>query len=228
MKIAIIPARGGSKRIPNKNIKLFKRIPIISRTIKKLQNSKIFDLIIVSTDSPQIAKIAKKNGVEVPFLRPKKISDDYTDTQTVIRHAIKWLENKNIYTKFVCCVYPTSVFFNQKDLLDGYKKIKKNKWDFVFTAGKSEKSAYHAFEKKKSGGIKILFSKFSQKRSQSIKRTYHDAGHFYWAKPEVWLSNKKIISEKSYPVIISRYRDLDINTLEDWKAAEILWNLRSK
>ncbi len=226
MKIAIIPARGGSKRIPKKNIKLFKGVPIISRTIKKLQNSNIFDLIIVSTDSPKIAKIAKKNGVEVPFLRPKKISDDYTDTKTVIQHAIKWLKNKNIYTEFVCCVYPTSVFLSQTDLLTGYKKIKKNKWDFVFTAGKSDKSAYQAFKKKKSGSIKLLFSKFSQKRSQTIQETYHDAGHFYWAKTEVWLSNKKIISEKSYPIIISRFRNYDVDTLEDWKAAEMFWNHR--
>ena len=226
MKIAIIPARGGSKRIPYKNIKLFKGVPIISRTIKELKKSNIFDLIIVSTDSLKIAKIAKKNGVEVPFLRPKKISDDYTDTQTVIKHAIKWLNDKNIYTKFICCVYPTSVFLNKKDLLNGYKKIKASKWDFVFTAAKSEKSAYQAFEKKKSGSIKMLFSKFSQKRTQCISETYQDAGHFYWARPEVWLSNKKIISKKSYPIVISRFRNFDIDTLEDWKIAEKFWNLR--
>ena len=226
MKIAIIPARGGSKRIPYKNIKLFKGVPIISRTIKELKKSNIFDLIIVSTDSLKIAKIAKKNGAEVPFLRPKNISDDYTDTQTVIKHAIKWLKDKNIYTEYICCVYPTSVFLNKKDLLDGYKKIKANKWDFVFTAAKSEKSAYHAFEKKKSGSVKMLFSKFSQKRSQVTSETYQDAGHFYWARSEVWLSNKKIISKKSYPIVISRFRNYDIDTLEDWKAAEKFWSFR--
>ena len=166
MKIAIIPARGGSKRIPYKNIKLFKGVPIISRTIKELKKSNIFDLIIVSTDSLKIAKIAKKNGVEVPFLRPKKISDDYTDTQTVIKHAIKWLKDKNIYTKYICCVYPTSVFLNKKDLLNGYKKIKASKWDFVLQR-QNLKSLHTTHLKKKSGSIKMLFSKIFSKKITS-------------------------------------------------------------
>ena len=226
MKIAIIPARSGSKRIPKKNIKLFMGVPIISRTIKQLIKTNIFDLIIVSTDSNKIANIARNSGAEVPFLRPKKISDDYTDTQTVIQHAIKWLKNKKIYAEFVCCVYPTSVFFSAGDILEGYKKIKSRKWDFVFTAGKSSRSAYHSFEKKKSGFIKLLYPSKLKKRSQKIKETFNDAGHFYWAKPDIWLSNKKIISKKSYPIIISRYRDYDIDTLEDWKTAEIFWKNR--
>ena len=131
MKIAIIPARSGSKRIPKKNIKLFMGVPIISRTIKQLIKTNIFDLIIVSTDSNKIANIARNSGAEVPFLRPKKISDDYTDTQTVIQHAIKWLKNKKIYAEFVCCVYPTSVFFSAGDILKGYKKIKSNLMNVV-------------------------------------------------------------------------------------------------
>ncbi len=226
MIIAIIPARSGSKRIPNKNIKLFRGIPIITRVIKKLSKSKIFDLIIVSTDSTKIAKIAKKNGAHVPFLRPKKISDDYTDTKTVIQHAIRYLKSKKIYPKFVCCSYPTSIYLKHKDLFQGFQRIKTKKWDFVFSAGKSLKSAYHSFEKNKSGSVKMLFSKYAEKRSQVVKDTFHDAGHFYWAKPETWLSKKKIFSKKSYPIIISRLRDYDINTIEDWKIAEKFWKER--
>ena len=111
----------------------------------------------------------------------------------VIQHAIKWLKNKKIYAEFVCCVYPTSVFFSAVDILEGYKKIKSHKWDFVFTAGKSSRSAYHSFEKK-SGFIKLLYPSKLKKRSQKIE-TFNDAGHFYWAKPDIWLSNKRLFQK---------------------------------
>ena len=124
----------------------------------------------------------------------------------MIKHAIKWLKDKNIYTEYICCVYPTSVFLNKKDLLDGYKKIKANKWDFVFTAAKSEKSAYHAFEKKIWISQNVILKIFS-KRSQVTSETYQDAGHFYWARSEVWLSNKKIISKNRIRLL---FQDLEI------------------
>lgn len=132
MKVAIIPARIGSKRIKEKNIKNFCGKPIIYWPIKELIKSKIFDKIIVSTDSNKIAKIAKRCGAEVPLLRPKKISDDYTGTSEVVRHEINLLKSKKIYPTYVCCIYPTAAFLLSKDLKKGLQDLKKKKLNIFF------------------------------------------------------------------------------------------------
>ncbi|MDC0525218.1 pseudaminic acid cytidylyltransferase [Pelagibacteraceae bacterium] len=219
MKIAIIPARGGSKRVPKKNIRLFKKIPAIGRVISILKKSKIFDIIIVSTDSPEIAEVAKKYKAEVPFLRPKNLSGDFATTQSVIKHSIKWLNNKSIYPKYVCCVYSTAFFLKPKDLLNGFKVLKKGKYKFIFAAAKDIVTAYKSFEKNLED-LKFLSNKFQQKRTQDIRDTYHDSGQFYLAESKNWLSEKSILGKKSFIVEIPRERDHDIDTLRDWEIAE--------
>ena len=189
MKIAIIPAREGSKRIKEKNIRTFLGKPIISYVIKKILSTKLFDYVIVSTDSLKIKKIAKKYGAEVFFLRPKKISTDKAKTQDVIKHALYWFKKKNIDFDYVCCVYPTSVLIKPFDLIKSYNLIKNTKWSFIMSAQKYSTHIEKAF---KLSNKKILISnkKKYYKNSQIFEDFYHDAGQFYWGTPRAWNSKK--------------------------------------
>ncbi len=218
---AIIPARGGSKRIPKKNIKFFYGKPMIAWSILAAKKSKLFDDIIVSTDNIKIAKIAKKFGAKVPFLRPKKISDDFTDTRTVIAHAIKWIEKKNIKPNAICCIYATAPFIDYRDLLKGYKKLLTKKSKYVFSASYFPFSIFRSFMLNKNS-IKMFFPNKFQKRSQDLPNNFFDAGMFYWAKPKQWLKKEKIFNKDSFPLLIERLRVNDIDTITDWKNAEKL------
>ena len=186
MNLAIIPARSGSKRIPNKNIKFFFGKPIISYSIDLAIKSKLFDKVIVSTDSSKIKKIAEKNGAEVPFIRPKYLSNDSIGADEVVRHAIRWYSSKGIKLKNICCIYPTSPLLKKKYLIAGYKKLKSKKWNFVFSAGRYDSSVQRAFVLKKNRGIKMLLPKYYEYNSQDLSDAFYDAGNFYWAKKNMF------------------------------------------
>jgi len=213
MDIAIIPARSGSRRIKNKNIKLFDNKHLISFSIKAAIKSNLFKRIIVSTDSNKISKIAKKYGAEVPFLRPKNLSDDHTSTQKVVNHAINQLNDKHL-VKNVCCIYATAPFIDYKNLIKANKILKDDKYIFVFTASKFHSSVFRSFyfEKKK---LVKLFPKFINSRSQDLKDTYFDVGQFYYANKKIWLT-KKIFSKNAKIIKIPHLKSYDLNDLEDW------------
>ena len=217
--VAIIPARGGSKRIKEKNIKKFKGDPAISSTIKKLKKSKIFSRILVSTDSSKIMKISKKAGADIPFVRPKNLSDDYVSGFPVIAHCIKFLNYKNYKFNYVCCVYPVNPFLRISDLKKGLIKIKKRKTGLVFSAVKYQFPFFRSFivSKKK---IKMIFKKYYKKRSQDLKQIFCDAGQFYWGSKNTWLKEKMLFSKNSDIITIPKWRYHDIDTLDDWKKAE--------
>ena len=151
MKIAVIPARIGSKRIKKKNIKILNGKPLIYYSIEAAKRTRIFDKIYVSTDSEEIKKISKRFGAEVPFKRPNKLSDDYTSTKDVIKHTINWCEANKIYPKYVCCIYPAAPFINYKNIIKSYQLLKKNNYNFIFSATKFQSSVLRSFylEKKK-------------------------------------------------------------------------------
>jgi len=214
MDVAIIPARAGSKRIKNKNIKLFNNKHLIYYSIKAAIKSNLFKRVIVSTDSKKISNIAKKYGAEVPFLRPKSLSDDYTSTQKVINHAIDQLKNKDLIRN-VCCIYATAPFIDYKDLIKANKILKKDKNTFVFTAAKFHSSAFRSFYFKKKKLVKA-FPKFMSSRSQDLKDTYFDVGQFYYANKKKWLKGD-IFSEKSKIIQIPYLKSYDLNNIEDWK-----------
>ena len=224
MNIAIIPARQGSKRIKEKNIKKFLGKPIISYTIKKVKSSKLFDYVVVSTDSLKIKKISEKFGAKVFFLRPKKISNDKAKTQDVIKHALKWFKNKNLQFNYVCCIYPTSVLIKPYDLIKSYKLIRSSKWSFVMSAQKYSTQVERSFNliNRK---ISLFNKKKFNKNSQNLKDFYHDAGQFYWGTPKIWCS-KNTINNKSTIYELKKYQTVDINTLEDWKFAEKIYKHR--
>jgi pseudaminic acid cytidylyltransferase len=224
MNIAIIPARQGSKRIKEKNIKKFLGKPIISYAIKKALKTKLFDYVVVSTDSLKIKKISEKFGAKVFFLRPKKISDDKATTQEVIKHALKWFKNNNMQFNYVCCIYPTSILTKPNDLIKSYRLIKNSKWSFVMSAQKYSTQIERSFNLKDNKIILYNKKKF-YKNSQDFKDFYHDAGQFYWGSSKIWYS-KNSLNNKSTIYQLKKHQAVDINTLEDWKFAEKLYKLR--
>ena len=228
MRIAIIPARGGSKRIPKKNIKRFCGKPIIGWTINTIKKSKIFDKIIVSTDDKKIASIAKEYKAEVPFKRPKKLSGDKVPTLEVVVHAISWLQRNGYKPSEVCCIYPTNPLLLTEDLKLSLKSLKTRKWQYVFSATTFEYSIFRSIKKNKNNKLEMVFPKISNNRSQDIKEAYHDAGQFYWGTVKTWLNKKKFFGKNSKMTLLPRWRVQDIDTMNDWKKAEIIFHLLRK
>jgi len=225
MKIAVIPARGGSKRIPKKNTQTFNGKPIIEWVINLLKKSKLFDLIIVSTDDNDIATISTNLGADVPFIRPSDLADDFTGTTEVIAHATEWLIKNGFQLNAVCCVYATAPLIFLDDLNDGYHELISGDWDYVFSATSYTSSIYRAFKKNQEGGVEMLFPEKFNARSQDLPKIYHDAAQFYWGQPEAWLNHKPIFSKKSKPIMIPSWRVQDIDTIDDWKKAECVFNI---
>ena len=223
MNVAVIPARGGSKRIPRKNIKEFCGKSMIAWPIDFTKQSNLFDHILVSTDDEEIAEISKSCGADVPFMRPAELSDDYVGTAEVIAHAVSWMHEQGWQVDAVCCIYATSVFLNKDDLVKGFEALNTGKWKYAFSVTDFEYPIFRSFKEIPSGGVEMFFSEYFKKRSQDLPIALHDAAQFYWGKPDAWLSSLKMFERHSYPVIIPRWRVQDIDTEDDWKRAELLF-----
>ena len=223
MNIAIIPASGGSKRIPKKNIRKFVGRPIISYSIEIAKKSGLFERVIVSTDNDEISEIAIKYGAEVPFKRPKSLSDDYTSTHEVISHAVKWLINLNVKMDYVCSIYPAAPLIQLEDLVKGFELVSTGDWENVFAATNFSYPIFRSFYYEKNKGLKMFFPEYFQSRSQDLKEAMHDAGQFYWAKPEVWMMPAKGFNQNSTVVLLPSWRAQDIDNLDDWKRAELIY-----
>ncbi len=223
MKIAVIPARGGSKRIPRKNIKLFHGKPMIAYSIEAALKSGCFDKVIVSTDDHEIAEVAKRYGAEVPFMRPAGISDDYATTMDVMHHAVDWCENSDCSVDDVCCLYATAPFVTSEFLQLGLKKLNEEKCEFVFSATTFPFPIQRAIKLSSDGNVSMFSPENEQVRSQDLEEAYHDAGQFYWGKKEAFLKCKAIFKPHSKVVLLPRNRVQDIDTQEDWDLAEALY-----
>ena len=226
MRIAVIPARGGSKRVPRKNIRTFAGQPVIVWPIKAALSSGLFDQVVVSTDDPEIAEVARMTGASVPFMRPENLSDDYADTKSVIRHAISELELKTEVQ--VCCIYPTSVFADAQLLKNGLEKLNESKCSFVFSITSVDPSIYRSFTKTADDHITMLFPENYAKRTQDLPSLYCDAAQFYWAKVGAWQSDLDIFGADSIGVFIDPSRVQDIDTESQWLAAERIFQEHSK
>ena len=221
MKLAIIPARGGSKRIPRKNIINFCGKPMISWSIKAAKECNCFDEIIVSTDDEEIANIAKSYGAKVPFNRPTYLADDHCLTQDVIKNAIEWYENNNKSLEFVCCIYATAPLINSRDIKKATEILKETKVNsFIFPASSFQYPIQRALKINKNGYANMKDPKKFISRSQDLEEHYHDAGQFYLAHTEAWKEVKSIF-KNSRPIIIPNWRVQDIDNEEDLKYAEI-------
>tara|TARA_B100000029_G_scaffold90734_1_gene80581 strand:+ start:42 stop:731 length:690 start_codon:yes stop_codon:yes gene_type:complete len=226
MIIAVIPARAGSKRIKNKNIKKIFGKPIISYPISQALKSKIFDKVIVSTESTKIANISKKYGAEIIFKRPKKLSGDNVLIPPVMEHAVKWVEKNVTKIDYACLIFPTAAMIESKDIVKAYKKIKSKNWNYVFSANKFSYPVQRSFYKKKNNSLKMLYKKNYNKKSQDFKPVYHDAGQFYWGKSKSWLLKKKIFGPKSSIHLINNLNSHDVDDYEDLKTLKKLMKLK--
>lgn len=223
MNLAVIPARGGSKRIPVKNIKEFAGKPLIAYSIQAAKSSGLFEKIIVSTDSEQVAEIARHYGAEVPFLRPAELSDDIVGTRPVTNHAIQYCIDNFFKPDFSCCIYATAPFLQSEYLQQGLKELEaRPDKSFAFSVTSFPFPIQRAISIDDKG-IKPMFADQIRKRSQDLEEAYHDAGQFYWGRTDDYLTNKGIFSEHSLPVILPRHLVQDIDTPEDWHRAELMY-----
>jgi N-acylneuraminate cytidylyltransferase len=223
MTIAVIPARGGSKRIPRKNIKPFCGKPMIAWSIEAALLSGCFDKVIVSTDDDEIAAVANAYGALVPFKRPEDLSDDYTGTTDVIKHAAQWLATVGNESEYLCCLYATAPFITPDDLRRGKDLMDASSPDYVFSATTFAFPIQRALKVDDQGQVSMFQPEHFLTRSQDLTEAWHDAGQFYWGRREAWLEKRPIFSPSARLIELPRHRVQDIDTLEDWARAEWLF-----
>ena len=221
--VAVIPARGGSKRIPRKNIRLFHGRPMLAWTIAAARASNLFDRIVVSTDDQEIARVANEHGAETPFMRPAELADDHTTTLAVIRHAIGALGGGADY---VCCLYATAPLLRPRYLREGFEALAaRPDKSFAFSVTRYPFPVQRAVRIDADGAIEAYYPQYRETRSQDLEEAYHDAGQFYWGRADAWRRGDAMFSDRSLPVILPRRLVQDIDTPEDWKIAERLFEL---
>jgi pseudaminic acid cytidylyltransferase len=223
MRIAVIPARGGSKRIPRKNIKEFCGQPIIAWSIEAALSSQCFDQVIVSTDDEEIASIAKQYGAVIPFMRPLSLADDHTPTLPVMRHALDWFLQQGIELDHSCCVYATAPFLRSQDILAGLREIEKDECNYVFSMAKFSYPIQRALKINRGGFVEMLQPEHATSRSQDIDEVYHDAGQFYWGRTQAWADGESIFAKNSRAIVLPSQRVHDIDTFDDWSRAECMF-----
>lgn len=222
LSICLIPARGGSKRIPRKNIRPFRGKPMIVWSIAAAQLAGCFDRVLVSTDDEEIAAVAASHGAEVPFLRPVHLADDQATTQAVVLHALEWCEQQGLPVEALCCLYATAPFVQPGDLTAAARLLEKTPpHSFVFTATSFPFPIQRAIRIDADGRSEMFQPEHFNTRSQDLEEAYHDAGQFYWARPEAWASSGNLF-HKGRPLLLPRWRVQDIDTEEDWQRAELL------
>lgn len=221
MRLAIIPARGGSKRIPRKNIKPFCGKPMIAWSIEAALASKCFDRIIVSTDDAEIAEVSRAHGAEVPFMRPPELSDDHAGTSSVVAHAVEWMAQQVGPVHLACCLYATAPFVRAQDLRYGLEVLQRSAAQYAFSVTSYAFPIQRAIRIRPGERVEMLYPENFKTRSQDLEEVFHDAGQFYWGLSNAWLNHLPIFGHNSAPVRLPRERVQDIDTAEDWTVAEL-------
>ena len=225
MRLAVIPARGGSKRIPRKNIKPFGGMPMIAWSIRAAFESQCFDRIIVSTDDEEIAQVAQSYGADVPFMRPPELSDDHTGTIPVIAHAINWQNQHGQQATEICCIYATAPFVKACDLQRGLDTLLNTGAEYAFSVTSYAFPIQRAIHITAEQRIEMFHPEFFNTRSQDLVEAWHDAGQFYWGKAQAWLDSKILFSHDAVPIPLPRHCVQDIDTLEDWDRAQLMFRV---
>lgn len=223
MNIAVIPARGGSKRIPRKNIREFCGKPIIAYSIETALSTGLFSSVIVTTDDEQIAEVAQAFDADVPFIRPAELSDDVTGTTPVIRHALQWCLDSGQQVKNVCGLYATAPFTTKQDIQKGYEALSEAPASFSVTT--FPYPIYRGLKQDETGRVSLIWPEHMMSRSQDLPETYHDCGQFYWSTTDFLLSGKEFMNGDATGVPIPRHRVQDIDTQEDWTRAEAMYRV---
>jgi len=226
MNVAIIPARGGSKRIPRKNIREFCGKPMIAWSIEAAKNSGMFEQIVVSTDDSEIRDLALQWGAAVPFERPSELANDHAGTVPVIRHAVEWLSAHGHPVCRACCIYATAPFLQPRFLQEGYKALTMHpNTEFVFAATPFDFPIFRAIRLGTGNEVSMFWPEHEMTRSQDLPTAYHDAGQFYWGAARTWLTQDRVFTSSSRAVVLPPHLVQDIDTPEDWEQAE--WKFRA-
>jgi len=223
MNLCVIPARGGSKRIPRKNIRDFCGKPMIAYAIQVAIDSGLFSVIIVSTDDEEIASISRKYGAQTPFLRTANLSDDHTPTVPVIAHAISFGISQGWQFDDVCCIYPGCPFLEPQDLRSAFQALHASKASYSFPVAEYPSSIQRALKMGKNGALGSFFPEYQLTRTQDLEKSYFDAGQFYWGRKSAWLDGRTIHSD-GIGLLLPKWRVVDIDEEQDWRKAEFLFN----
>ncbi len=226
MRLAVIPARGGSKRIPRKNIRPFNGKPMVAWSIEAARASGCFDVIAVSTDDAEIAEVARAFGAAAPFVRPAELSNDYAGTMDVVRHAVEWYAGNGEAPEEVCCIYATAPFVDPEDIRRGLDVLRSTGSSYAFAATTFASPIQRAFRLTTAGRVEMFDPKMFSVRSQDLEPAYHDAAQFCWGGASAWLAGERTFGPGASVVVLPRSRVQDIDTLEDWDMAERLWRAR--
>jgi pseudaminic acid cytidylyltransferase len=222
MKLCVIPARGGSKRIPRKNIKDFNGKPMIAYSIEAAIQSGCFDKVIVSTDDLEIAEVAKQFGAQVPFIRPEALSNDYAGTLPVIKHAVEWFDAVNENPTQVCCLYATAPFVTAKHIQKAYQQLESSQAEYCFSVTSFPFPIQRAIKLSGQNRVEMFYPEHFNTRSQDLAEAFHDAGQFYWGTADAFKMEKAIFSEVASPYLLPRHLVQDIDTPEDLLRAELM------
>lgn len=222
-RVVIIPARGGSKRVPHKNIKLFAGKPMIAHSIHAARASGVADRIVVSTESEEIARVAREWGAETPFLRPLELADDHTATSPVILHALDQLESAGYVADFVCCLYATAPFAQPAYIRQGFEMVQQPGTESAYTVAKFPFPIWRATKLNEAGFLEVIWPEHYVKRSQDLPEAYQDAGQFYWARVPAYRATKRFMGPACRPIVLPRHLVQDIDTPEDWETAEYMF-----
>ncbi len=227
MKIAVIPARGGSKRIPRKNIKEFCGRPMIAWAIGAARQSGLFDHVVVSTDDEEIGDLARSWGAELPFTRPAELADDLTPTVPVVAHAVNSCIGLGWDVDYACCIYPCVPFIEVADLVSALDLVHAVAADFVYPVTEYAHPVQRAMRRLPGGEMQYFSPQFELTRTQDLEKSYHDAGQFYWGRANAWLRHERIHSA-GVGMPIPGWRVVDIDTADDWQRADLIFRAMSK
>jgi N-acylneuraminate cytidylyltransferase len=228
VKIAVIPARGGSKRIPRKNIRLFCGKPIIAYSIAAANQSGLFDEIVVSTDDEEVAAVARQSGASTPFLRPKELADDFTGTNAVVKHAITWFTGLGQTIAHACCIYATAPLLQASFIRDGYDRLSASDAAFAFSITDYAFPIQRSLRITPGGRVYSVYPEHRMARSQDLEHAYHDAGQFYWGTGQAFLDDVPLFSPRSIGIVLPRKLVQDIDTPDDWEIAEAMYRVVSR
>jgi pseudaminic acid cytidylyltransferase len=222
LNVAIIPARSGSKRIRGKNMKDFRGKPIIAYSIEAARKTELFERIIISTDSSEIAEIGREYGAEAPFVRPAELADDLTGIDPVLLHAVKWLIEHECHPEYFCCIFATAPMISSEILIRGYSLIRKHKASVSYPVTAFPHPIFRGFTINEHFRLEKIWPEYFGIRTQDLPETYHDLGQFYWVDVKKYLMDPYLNCSDIFPIIVPRYMAVDIDTEDDWAIAEIL------
>lgn len=224
-KLCVIPARGGSKRIPRKNVKPFHGRPMISYSIQAGLDCGLFDAVVVSTDDDEIARVARAFGATTPFVRPPELSNDHTGTDDVVAHAIAWFRDQGDVYDATCCIYATAPLLDPARLVEGWERLQQPGKRFAFSVTSYAFPIQRALFRTVDDGVEMFQPQHLMSRSQDLEPAFHDAAQFYWGWSDAWLAGENMYSPQAAPVILPRTQVVDIDTPEDWDVAEVAYRV---